>query len=128
MRTWHRIFNSEKCKIEFKNVLLVDESAFCLPVSTAKLERSFSMLKRIKRDTRAPLGVNRVENLMRISQEGQPLECFDLTNAVKLWADHVVRRPAQSKRHRNYKERQLKSNNNDNCESSSTDDDDEFEM
>ena len=128
MRTWHRIFNSEKCKIEFKNILLVAKSAFCLPVSAAKLERSFPMLKRTQRDTRALLGVNRVENLMRISQEGQPLECFDLTNAMKLCADHVVRRPAQSKRHRNYKERQLKSNNNDNCESSGTDDDDEFEM
>ena len=36
LRTWHRIFNSEKCKIEFKNILLVAESAFCSPVSTAK--------------------------------------------------------------------------------------------
>ena len=51
---------------------------------------------------------------MRISQEGPPLEHFDPTNAVKLWADHVVRRPAQSKRHRNYKEGQSKSNNNSN--------------
>ena len=85
------------------------------------------MLKRIKRDTGAALGVNRVENLMRILQEGPPLECFDQTNAMKLWADHVVQRPVQSKRHRDYKKRQ--SNNNSNCESSSTDDDDdEFEM
>ena len=103
LRTWHCIFNSEKCKIEFKNILLVAELAFCLPVSTAKLERSFSMFKHIKRDTRAALGVNRVEHLMRISQEGPPLECFDLTNAIKLWADHPVRRPAKSKRHHNYK-------------------------
>ena len=112
MRTWHRIFNSEKCKIEFKKILLVADLAFCLPVSTAKLERSFSMLKRIKRDTRATLGVNRIGNLMRISQDGPPLECFDPTNGMKLWADHVIRRPAQSKRYRNYKERQSKSNNN----------------
>ena len=86
------------------------------------------MLKRIKRDTRAALGVNRVENLMRISQEGPPPQCFDATNAMKLWADHVVRRLAQIKRHRNYKKRQSNSNNNNNCESSSTDDDDELEM
>ena len=90
MQTWHRIFSSEKCKIEFKNIILVTDLAFCLPVSTAKLERSFSMLKRIKRDARATLGVNRVEKLMRISQEGPPLECFDPTNGMKLWADHVV--------------------------------------
>ena len=62
LRTWHCIFNSEKCKIEFKNVVLVAELTFCLPVRTAKLERSFSMLKHIKRDTRAALGVNWVEN------------------------------------------------------------------
>ena len=81
------------------------------------------MFKHIKRDTRAALGVNRVEYLMRISQDGPPLECFDLTNAMKLWADHPVRRPAKSKRHHSYKKRQSKSNNN--CESSSTDDDDD---
>ena len=57
-QTIYRIFNSEKCKIEFKNMLLVAELAFCLPVSTEKLKRSFSILKRIKRDTRAALGVN----------------------------------------------------------------------
>ena len=48
------------------------------------------MLKHIKRDTCAALGVNRVENLMRILKEGPPLECFDPTNAMKLWVDHVV--------------------------------------
>ena len=91
LQTWHHIFNSEKCKIEFKNILSVAVLAFCLPVSAAKLERSFLMLKRIKRDTRAALGVeNLVENLMRILQEGPPLERFDPTNAMKLWADHVV--------------------------------------
>ena len=84
------------------------------------------MLKRIKRDTHAALGVNPVENLMRILQEGPPLECFDPTNAMKLWADHVARRPAQSNHHRIYKKRQ--SNNNSNCESSSTDDDDDDEF
>ena len=59
LRTWHRIL-----------------SAFCLPVSTAKLERSFSMLKRVKRDTRAALGVNRVENLTRIFTRGTTSRVF----------------------------------------------------
>ena len=90
LRTSDCIFNSEKCKIEFKNILLVAELAFCLSVSTAKPERSFLMLKRIKRDICAVLGVIRVENLMRISQEGPPLEWFDRNNAMKLWADHAV--------------------------------------
>ena len=101
LQTWHCIFTSKKCKIEFKKILLEAELAFCLPVSTAKLERSFSMLKCIKRDTYAALGTNQVENLMRIVQEVPPLECFDPTNAMKLWAQYVVQRPAQSKHHHN---------------------------
>ena len=63
---------------------------------------------------------------MKILQEGPPLECFYPTNGTKLWADHVVQRPAQCKHHHNYKKK-TKSNNNNNCESSSTDDH-EFEM
>ena len=63
-------------------------------------------------------GCQSSRNLMRISQE-----CFDPTKAMKLWADHVVRRTTQSKHHRNYKKRQ--SNNNSDCESSNTDDDDD---
>ena len=63
------------------------------------------MLKHIKRDTCAALGVNQVENLMRILQEGPPLKCFDPTNAMKLWVDHVVHRPVQRKCHHNYKKR-----------------------
>ena len=54
LRTWHCIFSSEKCKIEFKNILLVVKLVFCLPVSTVKLERSFSMPKHIKRDSCCP--------------------------------------------------------------------------
>ena len=84
------------------------------------------MLKHIKRDTQAD------ENLMRISQERPPLLCFDLTNAMKLWAHHVVQgRPAQSKCHHKYKKRQSKSNNNRDSLSTDDDDDDnddEFEL
>ena len=54
------------------------------------------MLQCIKRDTCAGLGANRVENLMRILQEGPLLECFDPTDAMKLLADYVVQRLAQS--------------------------------
>ena len=63
------------------------------------------MLKHIKTDIPAPLAVNRVEDLMIILQEGPSLECFDPTYAMRLWADQVVQRPSQSKRHRNYKKR-----------------------
>ena len=126
--TWHHIFSSRKCKIKFKNLILVAELAFCLPVTTVKQERPFSMLNRIKRDTLAVLDLNLVENVMRILQEGPPLECFEPINAMKLWANHVIWRPAGSKRHCNYEKRQSKSNNNNRESSSTDDDDDEFEM
>ena len=67
------------------------------------------MLKRIKRDICASLDVTRVENLMRIGQEGPPIELFDPIAAMEHWADQVVRRPAQSKCKRSYKTRVSKS-------------------
>ena len=63
---------------------------------------------------------------MRILQEGPFLEYFDPTNTTKLWTNHVVPRPAQSKSHCNYKKRQSKLKNNNN-EFWSTDDNDDDE-
>ena len=87
--TWYPIFSSKNaCKFKSKSIFLVAELAFCLPVSTEKLERSFSIINRMKRDTRYAEGVNWVENLMRNSQGGPLLECFDRTNAMKLRLNH----------------------------------------
>ncbi len=48
-----------------------------LPVSSAQCERGFSVQKRIKSDIRSSLHPNTVEDLIRISVEGPPLEAFD---------------------------------------------------
>ena len=96
--TWKRIFSSTKSKTDFKNILYLIELTFCLPVSTSKVERSFSLLKRIKTDTRCSLGTERVENIMRICQEGPPLNEFDATPVVKRWVNDKVRRVNQNKR------------------------------
>ena len=71
-------------KNQLQKYSLRSELAVCLPLSKVKLERLFLMLKHIKRDTQATLGVNQVENLMKILQERPPLVYFDLTNAMKL--------------------------------------------
>ena len=62
----NRIYTSTRAKKDFKNILLIVEIAFAFPVSAAKCERSFSTMKRIKTDSRASLGDESVENLMRI--------------------------------------------------------------
>lgn len=104
-KTWARIFNSTRCKNDYKNVLLLVEVLFCLPVSASICERSFSLLKRTKRDTRASLGPERLENLMRISLHGPPITKFEAGPSMKRWADVTFRRPNQSKRFRTYKTR-----------------------
>ena len=55
LKTWCKIFNSPLAEERFKNILLVVKLAFCMPVSTAKVERLFSRLKRVKEGTRTLL-------------------------------------------------------------------------
>ena len=90
MKTWKKIFNSPKSEANWKNILLIIKAAFCLPVTTVKVERSFSMLKRIKRDTRASLNTYRLENFMRIGQEGPSLNEFDATPLMTRWLNKKI--------------------------------------
>ena len=98
LKTWRRIFDSSKCKSDFTNISLLIEISFCLPVTTAKLERSFSMLNRVKTDTWAAMGIDCVENLLRIGQEGPPLSSFHPLPAMDHWFGKKVRRPNQRKK------------------------------
>ena len=104
-KTCKRIYTSTRAKKDFKNILLIVERAFAFPVSAAKCERSFSTMKRIKTDSRASLGDERVENLMRIVLEGHPLARFNLEPAMASWAEQRIRRPRQKKRKRCYRQR-----------------------
>ena len=62
-------------------------------------------MKRIKTDSRASLGDERVENLMRIVLEGHPLARFNPEPAMASWAEQKIRRPRQKKRKRCYRQR-----------------------
>ncbi len=62
-----------------------------LPVSSAQCEREFSVQKRIKSDIRSSLYPNTVEDLIRISVEGPPLEAFDASASVKRWMEEGQR-------------------------------------
>jgi len=62
-----------------------------LHVSSAQCERGFSVQKRIKSDIRCSLHPNTVEDLIRISVEGPPLEAFDASASVKRWMEEGQR-------------------------------------
>ena len=96
MQTNLHIYTCQEGRQEHSFLLIV-ERAFAFPVSAAKCERSFSTMKRIKTDSRAFLGDERVENLMRIVLEGHPLARFNLEPAMASWAEQRIRRPRQKK-------------------------------
>ena len=66
-----------------------------MPVSTAKVERLFSRLKRVKDTTRTLLKQERLENLLRIGEEEPPVKEFDALPAVKSWSEDKVRQPTK---------------------------------
>ena len=94
--TWKRLFACEGG--DFKNILVVVELCFAMPVSSSVVERCFSTLKQIKTDMRSSLTTETLEGLIRISIESPPTESFDVTPAMEAWALETVRRPNQKGR------------------------------
>ncbi|KAJ8365052.1 hypothetical protein SKAU_G00138830 [Synaphobranchus kaupii] len=76
---------------DFKNILHLVRIMLVLPVSSAQCERGFSIQKHIKSDIRSALNPNTVEDLIRISVEGPPLETFDASVSVKRWMEEGQR-------------------------------------
>lgn len=111
LRTWLKVFNSPLAEERFKNILLLVELAFCMPISTAKVERLFSRLKRVKDTTRTSLKQERLENLLRIGEEGPAVKEFNAMPAVQSWCEDKVRRPNQ-KASRTYKQGAKRLNRN----------------
>ena len=66
LKTWRRIFNSDRAQTDFKNILILIELCFVIPVSNAKIERAFSRMKRLISKKRGSLSSDRLNNLMRI--------------------------------------------------------------
>ena len=87
-KIWHQRFNSSRSK-EWHLVLLLIELIFVLPVSNAKVEHLFSLMKRIKTDVRASLSPTRLSSLIRICMKGGNPADFDLISSMKLWENSV---------------------------------------
>ena len=79
---WKKLFTSAK-KNEWSDALLLVELLFPIPVLNAKLEHMFSKLKRIKTIFRASLSSTRVENLLRIVEDGPPLVEYNVMPTVE---------------------------------------------
>lgn len=52
-------------------------------------------MNRVKTDSWAALSEHTLNNLVRIRMEGPPLEEFDSTPAIQLWASSANRRPKE---------------------------------
>ena len=104
--TWRKIFQSSR-RDTWTLVLLLVELLFSLPFSNAKVERLFSLMNRIKTDSRSSLSQKTLKNLVLICMEGPDSNDFDAIPAMTLWNDAVkARRPAQkTKGKRKYKKR-----------------------
>ena len=105
-KTWRRIFASP-CSQAWKDVLLIIELLFTIPVSNAKLERMFSKMKHVKTLLRASLSEKKLESILRINEEGPDFLEYDPMSAIELWASEKNRRPNQEKR-KSYKPRESK--------------------
>ena len=105
-KTWRLLFDLSYSS-KWKNILLVIQLLFSVPICNAKLERLFSKVKRTKNDERCSISEERLTNVLRIQEEGPPLDSFDSAPVVQMWQNQKIRRPNQ-KRRKKYKPRKKK--------------------
>ena len=67
-------------------VLILVELLFAIPISNAKVERLFSLMNRVKPETRATLSESTLNNLVTIWAEGPELQDYDPTPAHLIMA------------------------------------------
>ena len=66
---WHQLFNCSR-SMEWSAILALIELLFILPVSNAKVEAFFSLMKHVKTDARASLKEHHLNSLLRIITKG----------------------------------------------------------
>ena len=93
--TWAKLFTCSK-KDSISNILHLVEILLVVPISNATLERMFSAMNRVHTDWRNCLGEKRVENLLRIYEEGSAIEQYDPKAALSRWLTKCAtqRRPS----------------------------------
>ena len=82
---WERIFTNEETVKACDNILHLIEILLITPFSNGMLERMFSRMLRVKNYWRNKLGRDRLEALLRISEEGPSIEDFKPDIAIESW-------------------------------------------
>jgi len=105
-KVWYRLHTSPD-SASWPNLLHICNLLFSLPFSTAKVERTFSILKAIKTEKRTSLNSNTLEDLLEIKTEGPPLGSFSPDTSVDLWWKDslTTTRRVQQKPRKKYKKR-----------------------
>ena len=99
MEAWSRVFTNSFIKETCSDVLHIFELLMITPSTNAKLERMFSRMNRIKTDWRNKLKRERLENCLRISEEGCAIQEFKPDKCIDRWYQQKVRRISAAKRH-----------------------------
>ena len=94
---WQKLLVNESVKSQCSDVLHVIELLLITPFTNAKFERMFSRMNRVKTDFRNRLSRERLENCLRISEEGCDIADYNPDNAIKKWYEGKVRRISSAK-------------------------------
>ena len=92
LEIWELVFTNELILRECRNVLDIFELLLICPFTNAKLERMFSRMNRVKTDWRNRLSRERLDNLLRIGEEGCSISDFNPDPFIDQWFSDKVRR------------------------------------
>ena len=91
---WAAILSSPAGKEQFSNILNIVELLLITPISNAVVERMFSTMARMKPHLRNRMSRDRLDSLLRISEEGPSVKDYDPTAAIEQWYGQKKRRIA----------------------------------
>ena len=94
---WQKLLVNESVKSQCSDVLHVIELLLITPFTNTKLEQMFSTMNRVKTDFHNWLSRERLENCLRISEEGWDIADYNPDNTIKKWYKRKVRRISSAK-------------------------------
>ena len=81
------ILISKHNKEQFPHLIQLAHACMAIPVTSATCERGFSTQNRIKTKHRNRMKTKRLDVLMRISEEGPPIDNYDFSRSAKKWIE-----------------------------------------
>ena len=106
LNVWQKLLVNESVKSPCSDVLHVIELLLITPFTDAKLERMFSRMNRVKINFHNRLSRERLENGLRISEEGCDIADYNPDKAIKKWYKGNVRKRSSAKPHKYPNKRQ----------------------